>query len=462
MDSWRGVSIPELPGHGPEPLVFDTSSGELAVAAAGPDATLYACGITPYDATHIGHAATFMAWDLLVRAWRDAGHHVTYVQNVTDVDDPLLERAARDGEDWRELADREIDRYRADMAALRVLPPTRLVGAVEALGVIERFAGRLAERGALYGVDRDEYFVRASDEAFGSVSGLDRDEMLELFAERGGDPGRPGKKDPLDALVWLAARPHEPAWASRFGQGRPGWHVECAAISTEYLGTTFDIQAGGTDLIFPHHEMTASHARVALEPDAFARHYVHAGMVRLDGEKMSKSLGNLVFVSRLLADGHDPMAIRLAILAHRYRHDWDWTDAGLSAAAERLARWREAVQVAGAGRRRLGLRAAARPCWLRCGSGSPMTSTPRERWRSWTAGPRTCSRVRYRRRTPGPIWSGTPWTPCSAWSSKSAAPPRPLLRPDPPRRFEAVPVWPWARYRDIGRRYRTPRVRSLR
>jgi L-cysteine:1D-myo-inositol 2-amino-2-deoxy-alpha-D-glucopyranoside ligase len=346
MDSWRGVSIPDLPGHGPEPLVFDTSSGALAVAAAGPDATLYACGITPYDATHIGHAATFMAWDLLVRAWRDAGHHVTYVQNVTDVDDPLLERAARDGEGWRELADREIDRYRADMAALRVLPPTRLVGAVEALGVIERFAGRLAQRGALYDLEADQYFARGSDEAFGSVSRLDRDEMLALFAERGGDPGRPGKKDPLDALVWLTARPNEPAWASRFGQGRPGWHVECAAISTEYLGTTFDIQAGGTDLIFPHHEMSASHARVALEPGAFARHYVHAGMVRLDGEKMSKSLGNLVFVSRLLADGHDPMAVRLAILAHHYRRDWDWTDAGLSAAADRLARWRDAVQVA--------------------------------------------------------------------------------------------------------------------
>jgi L-cysteine:1D-myo-inositol 2-amino-2-deoxy-alpha-D-glucopyranoside ligase len=348
MDSWRGVSVPELPGRGPEPLVLDTASGGLAVAAAGPDATLYACGITPYDATHIGHAATFMAWDLLVRAWRDAGHRVNYVQNVTDVDDPLLERAARDGEDWRELADREIDRYREDMTALRVLPPTRLVGAVEALGVIERFAGRLAERGALYGMDGDEYFSRASDEAFGSVSGLDRDEMLELFAERGGDPGRPGKKDPLDALVWLAARPGEPAWGSRFGPGRPGWHVECAAISTEYLGPTFDVQAGGTDLIFPHHEMSASHARVALEPGAFARHYAHAGMVRLDGEKMSKSLGNLVFVSRLLADGHDPMAVRLAILAHHYRDDWDWTAAGLAAAADRLARWREAVRVAGA------------------------------------------------------------------------------------------------------------------
>ena len=201
------------------------------------------------------------------------------------------------------------------------------------------------QRGALYDLEGDEYFARASDEAFGSVSGLDRAEMLELSAERGGDPGRPGKKDPLDALVWLAARPDEPAWASRFGQGRPGWHVECAAISTEYLGSRFDVQAGGTDLIFPHHEMSASHARVALDPDAFARHYVHAGMVRLDGEKMSKSLGNLVFVNRLLGEGHDPMAVRLAILAHHYRRDWDWTGAGLAAAADRLARWREAVRV---------------------------------------------------------------------------------------------------------------------
>ena len=346
MDSWRGANVPELPGHGPETFITDTVTGELVAAAAGPVATLYACGITPYDATHIGHAATFLAWDLLVRAWRDAGHQVTYVQNVTDVDDPLLERAARDGEDWRELADREIARYRADMAALRVLPPTRLVGAVEALGIIERFAGRLADRGALYEVDGDQYFSRACDDRFGSVSGLDPATMAVLFAERGGDPGRPGKKDPVDPLVWLAARPGEPAWAARFGLGRPGWHVECAAIATEYLGTVFDVQAGGIDLVFPHHEMSASQARVALAPDAFARRYAHAGMVRLDGEKMSKSLGNLVFVSRLLAAGADPMAVRLAILAHPYRHDWDWTAAGLSAAAARLARWRAAMQAA--------------------------------------------------------------------------------------------------------------------
>ena len=354
MDSWRAVSVPSLPGRGPEPYVRDTATGEVVRAAAGPTATMYACGITPYDATHIGHAATFVAWDLLVRAWRDAGHRVIYVQNVTDVDDPLLERAARDGEDWRELADREIARYRADMEALRVLPPTRLVGAVEALPVIEQFSRRLAERGSLYDLEGDLYFSRASDAGFGSVSRLDPATMAVLFAERGGDPSRAGKKDPLDPQVWLAARRGEPSWASSFGPGRPGWHVECAAIATEYLGRVFDVQAGGSDLIFPHHEMSASHARVAIGEGpqarrdaggvrAFARRYVHAGMVRLDGEKMSKSLGNLVFVSSLLVDGTDPMAIRLAILAHHYRDDWDWTAAGLTAAAERLARWRAAV-----------------------------------------------------------------------------------------------------------------------
>jgi L-cysteine:1D-myo-inositol 2-amino-2-deoxy-alpha-D-glucopyranoside ligase len=347
MEAWRSADVPELPGRGRPVMV--AAAGGLVPAAAGTAASLYACGITPYDATHIGHAATYVAWDLLVRAWRDAGHQVSYVQNVTDVDDPLLERATRDGEDWRELADREIALFRADMEALRVLPPGRYVGAVEALPVIELFARRLADHGALYDLDGDQYLARTADAAFGTVSGLGAASMTELFAERGGDPGRPGKKDPLDPLVWLAARQGEPAWPSGFGSGRPGWHVECAAIATEYLGVTFDVQAGGSDLTFPHHEMTASHARVAFGsaegPDGpvFARRYLHAGMVRLGGEKMSKSLGNLVFVSRLLGGGTDPMAVRLAILAHHYRDDWDWDDAGLSDAASRLDRWRAAL-----------------------------------------------------------------------------------------------------------------------
>jgi L-cysteine:1D-myo-inositol 2-amino-2-deoxy-alpha-D-glucopyranoside ligase len=368
METWRAARVPALPGRGPEPHLANTATGELTRAALGPRATLYACGITPYDATHIGHAATYVAWDLLVRAWRDAGHEVIYVQNVTDVDDPLLERADRDGEDWRELADREIARYRRDMKALRVLPPARLVGAVEALPLIDRMNQVLADRGALYEVDNDVYFSRATDPEFGAVSHLGPADMLALSAERGGDPGRPGKKDPLDCLVWLAARPGEPSWESGFGPGRPGWHVECAAIATHYLGPVFDVQAGGSDLIFPHHECSASHARVAFaDGEAFARCYAHAGMVRLDGEKMSKSLGNLVYVSCLVTDGVDPMAIRLAIMGHHYRGDWDWTAAGLAAAQDRLDRWRAAVRRAGS---------AAGPAVSEPGSGVTAAGVP--------------------------------------------------------------------------------------
>jgi L-cysteine:1D-myo-inositol 2-amino-2-deoxy-alpha-D-glucopyranoside ligase len=363
MESWRRADVPVLPGSGPAPRLHDTATGELVPAAAGPVATLYACGITPYDATHIGHAATYTAWDLLVRAWLDASPEtpqpakpsprftVIYVQNVTDVDDPLLERANRDGEDWRELARREIQRYRGDMEALRVLPPTHLVGAVEALPVIERFTARMADRGALYDVDEDVYFAKSADAHFGALSGpgtasgFDQAEMADIAAQRGGDPGRPGKKDPLDCLVWRAERPGEPSWESRFGRGRPGWHVECAAIAFEYLGPVFDVQAGGSDLVFPHHEMSASHTRVALAPEegVFARVYAHAGMVSYQGQKMSKSLGNLVFVNRLLADGVDPMAIRMALLAHHYRSDWEWTDATLGEGQARLTRWRAAL-----------------------------------------------------------------------------------------------------------------------
>ncbi len=381
MDSWRRAEVPALPGSGPAPWLHDTATGELVPAAAGPVATLYACGITPYDATHIGHAATYTAWDLLVRAWLDATPEapegsqapegrgaprdpapraprftVIYVQNVTDIDDPLLERAARDGDDWRELARREIQRYRADMEALRVLPPTHLIGAVEALPVIERFTARMAGRGALYEVDEDVYFAKSADPEFGALSGpgtpsgFGPGEMADLAAQRGGDPGRPGKKDPLDCLVWRAERPGEPAWDSRFGRGRPGWHVECAAIAAEYLGPVFDVQAGGSDLVFPHHEMSASHARVAFQGESpsrdgmvFARVYAHAGMVSYQGEKMSKSLGNLVFVNRLVADGVDPMAVRMALLAHHYRSDWEWTGTVLAEARVRLARWRAAL-----------------------------------------------------------------------------------------------------------------------
>ena len=343
MHAWPAPQLPPLPGKGLPLRLFDTSSGEIRPTDPGPTARIYVCGITPYDATHIGHAATYVAFDLVVRAWRDAGHDVNYVQNVTDVDDPLLERATRDGVDWRELAEREIELYREDMAALGVLPPRTFIGAVEAIPAIVEAIDGLRERSAAYDVEGDTYFSVHSDPRFGEVSHLDDQAMLRLFAERGGDPDRQGKKDRLDCLLWQAARPGEPSWETSLGAGRPGWHIECTAIALEHLGNGIDVQGGGSDLTFPHHEMGASEGHVLTGEWPFAHHYVHAGMVALHGEKMSKSRGNLVFVSKLRQEGHDPMAIRLALLAHHYRSDWEWTEADLTSAEARLARWREAL-----------------------------------------------------------------------------------------------------------------------
>jgi L-cysteine:1D-myo-inositol 2-amino-2-deoxy-alpha-D-glucopyranoside ligase len=304
---------------------------------------MYVCGITPYDATHMGHAATYVAFDLLHRAWRDAGHDVHYVQNITDVDDPLLVRAVETGQDWAAIAARETALFREDMEALRVLPPRDYLGVVEAMPTIVRYIQALQDRGAVYSVEGDLYFDVSSDVRFGSVCGMDEATMVEIFAERGGDPRRPGKLHPLDPLVWLAARDGEPSWESELGRGRPGWHIECVAIAVEHIGMSFDVQGGGSDLIFPHHQMCASQAQVLSGEWPFARSYVHAGMVGLDGHKMSKSRGNLVFVSRLREAGKDPMAIRLALLAHHYRSDWEWTPEGLQSASERLGLWRRAT-----------------------------------------------------------------------------------------------------------------------
>ncbi|SCD68532.1 L-cysteine:1D-myo-inositol 2-amino-2-deoxy-alpha-D-glucopyranoside ligase [Streptomyces sp. DvalAA-14] len=310
----------------------------------GPVARLYVCGITPYDATHLGHAATYNAFDLVQRVWLDTKRQVQYVQNVTDVDDPLLERAAATGVEWTELAERETALFREDMTALRLLPPAHYIGVVEAIPAIVPLIERLREAGAAYELDGDTYFSVESDPDFGKVSRLDAASMRLLSAERGGDPERSGKKNPLDPILWLAARPGEPSWdGDSLGRGRPGWHIECVAIALEHLGMGFDVQGGGSDLAFPHHEMGASHAQVLTGEYPYAQAYVHAGMVALNGEKMSKSKGNLVFVSALRRAGVDPAAIRLALLDHHYRADWEWTDAVLDEAVQRLARWRAAV-----------------------------------------------------------------------------------------------------------------------
>ncbi|MEU7527524.1 cysteine--1-D-myo-inosityl 2-amino-2-deoxy-alpha-D-glucopyranoside ligase [Saccharothrix sp. NPDC042600] len=347
MQTWSSIPVPRLAGE-PRPLrLYDTATGEVRPTAPGDTARLYVCGITPYDATHLGHAATYLTFDLVHRVWLDNGHDVHYVQNVTDIDDPLLERAERDQDDWVVLAMRETALFREDMVALRVLPPRQYIGAVEAIPEVVEAVAKLLADGAAYRVDDPEhpdvYFDHTATGRFGYESNYDQETMAKYFAERGGDPDRPGKRHPLDALLWRMARPGEPSWPSELGDGRPGWHIECSAIALNRLGAGFDVQGGGSDLIFPHHEFSSAHAEALTGEHPFARHYVHAGMIGLDGEKMSKSRGNLVFVSKLRAQKVDPNAIRLALLAGHYRSDRPWSDDLLAGAVERLGTWRRAA-----------------------------------------------------------------------------------------------------------------------
>lgn len=331
-----------------ELALFDTADQAVKRVDVTPDANgevgMYVCGITPYDSTHLGHAATYLTFDLVQRQLIANGHKVHYVQNITDVDDPLFERAERDGVDWRELGQQQIDLFRSDMTVLGIIPPRDYIGAIEAVPEVVEMVRTLSASGAAYEIDHGDIYasIDATDH-FGYASNYTRAEMEEAFAERGGDPQREGKRDTLDALVWRGRREGEPAWESPFGPGRPGWHIECSAIATNRLGPSFAIQGGGSDLAFPHHEFSAAHAEAAYGIPRMAGHYVHAGMIALDGVKMSKSLGNLVFVHKLTEQGHEPSAIRLALFADHYRSDREFSDEVLTAAEERLARWREAL-----------------------------------------------------------------------------------------------------------------------
>ena len=348
MKSWSRPAVPRLAGSGPLPSIYDSASDSIVETAPGDVASLYVCGITPYDATHLGHAATYLAFDSLIRLWLDAGVEVRYAQNTTDVDDPLLERAARDGMDWRQLAASQTDLFRSDMEHLRIIPPDHYIAVTEVVDEVAGAVHELLAGGAAYpvaseGAESDLYFDSSADAKpwfLGQESRLDRADMLRFSAERGGDPGRPGKRDPLDPLLWRSERTGDPAWETVLGRGRPGWHIECSVIALRFLPQPLTVSGGGADLLFPHHEFSSAHAS-ALTGEPFARAYVHSGMVGYEGEKMSKSLGNLVLISHLVAGGADPRAIRLALLAHHYREDWEWTDDQLGEATERLARWVE-------------------------------------------------------------------------------------------------------------------------
>jgi L-cysteine:1D-myo-inositol 2-amino-2-deoxy-alpha-D-glucopyranoside ligase len=333
--------------------LFETGRAEVTPFEPGPVVTMYTCGITPYDATHLGHAATYIAYDILQRRLRDLGHETRCVRNVTDVDDDILRKAGELGVHFLDLAAEEMARFDSDMRSLGLLPAYSEPRATGAIPDILGFIGMVLDRGHAYRSGGSVYFEVASFPGFGQLSHLDRTQMIALAAERGGHPEDPAKRDPLDFVLWQRSLPGEPAWESLWGPGRPGWHIECSTLALRELGgAMIDLHGGGSDLIFPHHECEAAQSEAATG-ELFVRHWLHTGMVRLGGEKMSKSLGNLVFVSELLKL-HDPGAVRLSLLSQHYRDSWEWDDSVIDEAEARLERWRShlgrrsGVAVAGA------------------------------------------------------------------------------------------------------------------
>jgi L-cysteine:1D-myo-inositol 2-amino-2-deoxy-alpha-D-glucopyranoside ligase len=317
--------------------LYDTARRAVVPFEPGHVVTMYTCGITPYDSAHLGHAAVYVTYDVLQRRLRDLGHITQCVRNITDIDDPLLEKARQLGVNYLDLAAEEMARFDACMTALDLLPAFSEPRATSAIPDILGFIGMVLESGHAYQAGGAVYFSVSSFERFGQVSHLDREEMLKLAAANGGNPEDPNKRDPLDFVLWQPSAPDEPFWESLWGPGRPGWHIECSALALRELGTTIDLHGGGSDLIYPHHECEAAQSEAATG-ETFVRHWMHYGVVRLGPEKMSKSLGNLVFVSDLLKEW-DPRAVRLAILSHHYRESWEWDDDHMPQATERLERW---------------------------------------------------------------------------------------------------------------------------
>ena len=325
--------------------LFETSQRKVVPFAPGPTVSMYVCGITPYDSTHLGHAATYLTYDLLIRRLEELGHEVRMVRNVTDVDDSILPKARELGVPFLELAESELARFRSDMHALGMRPAVAEPRATEAVpGMIEMIE-RLLDGGHAYLTHGTVYFDISTFPAFGELSHYSRDHMVKLAAARGGRPDDPHRRDPLDFVLWQASLPDEPAWRAPFGVGRPGWHIECSVMAMTNLGETLDLHGGGTDLIFPHHECEIAQSE-SVTGKPFVEHWMHSAMVSYEGEKMSKSLGNLVFVGDLLTRA-DPRAIRLALMRHHYRAGFEWYDSDLEEGTALLHRLTAAAALDG-------------------------------------------------------------------------------------------------------------------
>jgi L-cysteine:1D-myo-inositol 2-amino-2-deoxy-alpha-D-glucopyranoside ligase len=350
VSNWPAVEVIKWHGNLPD-LRLKLTSGDLEGFKSDLSFKMYVCGITPYDATHLGHAATYLTFDLINRYLSLSGTKVDFVENITDIDDPLFERAKRDNQSWSELGSSQVALFESDMTSLRVLPPRNYVSVTEAMDSIIIAIERLVDEGFTYELSGNIYF-RISP--YLESLPITLEAAIEIFAQRGGDPERSGKQHPLDPILWVANKDGEPGWNSKMGFGRPGWHIECSVIALENLvgpdyleeqsgvSKTISLQGGGTDLIFPHHFMSAALAK-ALTKEDFAQAYLHAAMVGLDGEKMSKSKGNLVFVSKLLKEGINPMTLRHALLSERYSEDRMWSQETLQQSEERVVRLRSAL-----------------------------------------------------------------------------------------------------------------------
>jgi L-cysteine:1D-myo-inositol 2-amino-2-deoxy-alpha-D-glucopyranoside ligase len=318
--------------------LYDTLRREIVPFEPGPHVRMYTCGITPYDATHLGHAATFIAYDVLQRHLIDKGHTVTCVRNVTDVDDPLFAKARQLGVHYLDLAAGEEARFERDMHALNVLPVAASPRASSSIPDIRGFIGMVLDRGFAYEAGGSVYFDVSKFETFGALSHYTEAEMFDLAAQRGGKLDDPHKRNPLDFVLWHPSAPDEPAWDTLWGPGRPGWHIECSAMALRELGETIDLHGGGADLIFPHHECERAQSE-AVTGVQFVKHWMHTALISKDGAKMSKSLGNLVFVDKLRTEW-DAMTIRLGLIEHHYRVEWEWDDELMPRNTERLHAWR--------------------------------------------------------------------------------------------------------------------------
>ena len=344
-----------------------TRTKEAFVPLVERKVSIYCCGVTVYDLCHLGHARSYIVWDVLRRylIWR--GYAVTFVQNFTDIDDKILARAATEGSSMEVVSERNIAAFTTDMAALNILPPDRTPRATRCLDGIRSLIADLEAKGAAYSADGDVYFAVAKASGYGRLSGRDPEEQLEGASGRVGEAEEARKQHPFDFALWKGARPGEPSFPSPWGPGRPGWHIECSAMVREELGDTIDIHLGGADLIFPHHENEIAQSETA-SGKPLARWWLHNGMVNVGGEKMSKSLGNFTTIRALLESGVSPMALRLFVLQAHYRKPLDFTAAGLEAAS---TGWRGLEAALG-----LGQRHGAALGWTADADGSRHSSSP--------------------------------------------------------------------------------------